>query len=350
MAGLRLRREWPHLIEASLLACQGNVLACSGPASVRFWDLESGEPLSEPLECFPYAAEELMFVAGQKLLALGGGLWEWSLGSAESKILKAIDPAEPHLRYWSHPSGLLWVAATPERHAHHLLRVWRNGREQLRREQSFELCSVSVHPGGRWLFLGGVRRWEIWDLEGLHLALSGECEEGRYRGKFSLDGTLLALVRQGPFHRDLWIYDTASWKPGQAISHEESAEALAWSPDSQWLALYSGSPGSHPRESAVNVRDRSGARVCRLAHPGGVYRLAFAPDSRRLAVLGFTGGALGVRDVLSGRSLAHVAAAGNGVSLLFPASSMLVTGGYDGAEEGYGRARIRVWELEGTSA
>ncbi len=120
MAGLRLRREWPHLIEASLLACQGNVLACSGPASVRFWDLESGEPLSEPLECFPYAAEELMFVAGQKLLALGGGLWEWSLGSAESKILKAIDPAEPHLRYWSHPSEISGNRAFPNPRSMHL--------------------------------------------------------------------------------------------------------------------------------------------------------------------------------------------------------------------------------------
>lgn len=331
MAGLTLRWEWPHLIEASLLACHGNVLACSGPASVRFWDLESGDPLSPPLECFPYAAQKLEFVERQRLLALGGGIWEWSLTSHQGKILVPLDPAEPELRYWSDQTGRLWVGATPGRHQHHQLRFFRDGRETLRTERSFELRSLSVHPDGRWLFLGGTLCWEVWDLEGLHLALSGQHEEAHFTGGFSPDGTLLALVRQAPFQRELRIYDTASWTPGQAVPQEDSAAALAWSPDSQWLALYSGSTGTHPRDHAVTLRDRSGARASLFRH--SAYRLAFTPDSSRLAVLGFTGGSLSVRAVPSGQALANVAAAVNGVSLLFPASDLLVTGGYDGVEE-----------------
>lgn len=341
MGGMKLLFEWPHLVEASLCAAGGETLVCSGPCTVRFWSLRDGEPLTPPLESPPCLTRHLFFAAPDRVLAVGVGCVEWSPRAGTCRLLV---PADGDVSYVATPDGRTLAGALLDKHMTHDLRVLRDGKVILERRGDFELHSLALDPKGRWLVLGGSRRWERWDLSSLRKVDSGETREGNFAATFSPDGQTLALVCKKFLEGELTLYSTDRWAAIGPVPVNETAQQQSWSPDSRWLALYSGSAGDDSRSRTVTLWDRQGKRVFFHHHASGVHRAAFSPDSGHLALQSFTGGSTGIIEVPTAKPVAGVACAGNGVSLCFGLPGQLVTGGYDGMEEGHNRARVRVWE------
>jgi WD40 repeat protein len=155
-----------------------------------------------------------------------------------------------------------------------------------------ELCATLPHPSfvwglafgpdGTWLVTGCTYDdWlRIWDVATgrVRKAIPFHHKDSRFHSlTVSPDGTRVAASAEGPglqIHR-LTVFDIAS---GQSLFSTEGV-ALAYSPDSRWLAVRAAD-----QKEVLLLDARTHETVARFSgHEKLVYKAAFSPDSARLA-------------------------------------------------------------------
>jgi WD40 repeat protein len=187
--------------------------------------------------------------------------------------------------------------------------------------------SMALSPDGTTLATGmddgTVTLWNAATLQE-QATLSGH-KEAVYCMAFSPDGGILATSSAwGEDNGRIIIYDLPSRSASRLPT--VGAYSMAFSPDSQWLAL-SGNEAAPPRlfEVATGQQHRTLER-----HAGLVYAVAFAPDGKTVA----TGGndrTVRLHDARTGEQLAGYADAGPVYAVRFsPEGKTLASASYDG--------------------
>ncbi|HSD95621.1 MAG TPA: beta-propeller fold lactonase family protein [Sulfuricaulis sp.] len=165
-------------------------------------------------------------------------------------------------------------------------------------DNDFAITVLAWHPDGRHLAVGQVlnKRIAIWDTQSGKLVRTLEKEAGGVRAlAYSPDGKYMAVGREfsqltkGRAH--VHLYDAMSgnllqgFPPLPSASNKTSdAEALAFSPDSRYLAA-----SGHGSSDAVVLYDITTKRVFAYSPDvpkgeGTVEALAFSPDGRFFAI------------------------------------------------------------------
>ncbi len=163
----------------------------------------------------------------------------------------------------------------------------------------------------------------VWSRDGRRLALGGE--DGAIQIWDAFAGTMIAEWRAAPPPLS-----------GAVISQHESPRQvfdLAWSPDGEWLAFVT-------QDCSAGLLETRRGRLVRTftGHGGGIWRVAWSRDGRRLATCGKDGVLL----VFNAQTGDHVAQLmrGAGTSELHavdwsPDGRKILTGGYDLTARGW---------------
>ena len=204
------------------------------------------------------------------------------LGYAESlKILKHGGSVES-VRFSPIDAAVLASAGDS-----HTLKIWdlRDDTVTTLRGHTAEINSVAFSPDGRLLVSGGDDwTFKFWDVNRReHIAtLEHVVDRTRYWVDditFSPNGHLLATASK---HIKLWNVSTQT--EVATLRHDEDVEALAFSPDGEFLAAGDG-------EGSVKIWDVQKRDV--IAQLQGdtvrIYALDFSPDGRTLASAGYDG-------------------------------------------------------------
>jgi WD40 repeat protein len=170
------------------------------------------------------------------------------------------------------------------------------------------LFDVAFSPDGRWLALATAKRTPVVEVASGRERLAVRHGSWRGRGEmgvaFSPDGRWLATA--GVWDHAARIWDAATGKQLRTIPHEfvdnpgaghPKVQAVAFSPDSRWLATGSADCTARIFEVA------SGQELLRVTNAPGVNDAAFSPDGRWLATSGKT---TRVWDAASGKKLLGV--------------------------------------------
>ncbi len=240
----------------------------------------------------PVFASEVGSVASLAWTADGkwllSGSWDWKARTWESDGKPgAVGIAGAALAAAWAPDGRSFAAAGGR-----FLKVWQS--------DGTPLISLEGRGGGNIL----------WDHDGTRLALaSGTAATGLV--SLSADG------RRGPVLRPPWNNNTISPVAGRA----------AWSPDGKWIAVY----GFDGGESRIALLDADGrpARTFPENQGHNVTALAWSPDSQRLAVAHEDWG-VRVWNVDGTRSAEHEAGTHVWSLAWDPKGEWLATGGGDG--------------------
>jgi dipeptidyl aminopeptidase/acylaminoacyl peptidase len=115
----------------------------------------------------------------------------------------------------------------------------------------------------------------------------------------SPDGSLIAYSvqhsdRPGRPYSQVWIHDVATGKAARLGSDRQAASGARWSPDGRWIAYF----GRDEDNGALMVSRPDGSETSSLAAvrgtnhplPSSGERLAWSPDSRRIAYISSTPG------------------------------------------------------------
>jgi WD40 repeat protein len=182
-----------------------------------------------------------------------------------------------------------WDEMVPGEGAHPSLRLWDAA--------TGEPCATLPHPGvvwdlaygpdGRWLVSGtnADNRLRIWDVATARVRkeIHGPARNGRYV-TVSPDGQRMAATAFDPQgNQHLHVYDFASGErlfsaEGGPRSHFEGGP-VAYSPDGRWLAVLAADD-----KTVLLLDARTHETAARFrGHEQFVFKVAFSPDSRRLA-------------------------------------------------------------------
>ncbi len=272
----------------------GTMLAVANElsSSVRLWDLGNPEPRPrETLSMGPAAVESLASSTERNLLAVvwGGGpvrFWDTASQPPAELLPLPMDASGPG-RIALSSDGTTLAAI----HVQQGVQLWRqhdaawSGPVSLPNPPKQGLVSLALSPDGRRLAAGSIDGIaHVWDVG----------DPPRYRGLtdrhpntvhavvFSPDGS--RLVSSGAdkvFLSRLPASDTEMIHRDDTLEgHQGEVRALAISPDGRRLA-------SASTEGLVRVWDLETSTRKPLRNwllDGPVYRLAFAPDSRHLAI------------------------------------------------------------------
>jgi WD40 repeat protein len=210
-------------------------------------------------------------------------------GADRSGVVKVWDPATGHelqtLRYGTlevscvrfSPDGRRLATAGQDRLIH-LWDVATSAETARLAGHELTICSIAWSPDGRMIASAArdhsVRVWDV-ENQGEARLLSGHTDVVRSVA-WSPDGKLLA---SGGADLTVRLWDTVSWRPaGDLGGHNEGLLAVAFSPDGRWLA-------SAGYNTSIIIHDVARRKeLARIPQPGNVWSLAFAPDSRLLAV------------------------------------------------------------------
>jgi WD40 repeat protein len=303
----RVLRGHSAPIAALAFTADGNRLATAGQdRTVRLWDLESAQATvltgaKVEVQYVAFAAEGVLVAAGAdgvllwnlaveraRLLPLTG--LEAFAVSTDGRTLAVVDGTH-RLRLWHLPDGAAGPTVTLRGAVLHLafspdgrtlatrdssgVQLWRDGVAQLLAgAASFAgEGEVAFSPDGKRLAAGGRQGARIWVIDGGRSAPVGEARNV-LQLRFSSDGKHLALASDDGV---VLLLDVATghlvlhWRRGDAV-HD-----LALSPDGTRLAVV--------RTAVVREWDLvPSVRLRKLwGHELEVTRLAFSPDSARLA-------------------------------------------------------------------
>jgi WD40 repeat protein len=161
---------------------------------------------------------------------------------------------------------------------------------------------------GELLATGGGDGARVWDLAARKQVFAFACRAEKVA--FSADGVFLATVGGDASQQDkpgeLRIWDLRTGQEHRSLTdHTKAVLAVAFSADGKHLATTSGSLMHDPPEAGeVLVWDTDWATPPLTLHPslGVVFRLAFSPDSQRLALTGM-GGTVQVCEAASGKEV-----------------------------------------------
>jgi WD40 repeat protein len=314
---LRLRHR--SEVEQMAISPDGSLLASAG-AGAHVWDLKTGQEV----ERFrgKLQAEKMAFSADGKTLLSGseaGVLQQWDVSSG--KLLETFKtpkgwPATAEKEKLRLDGDDRWLASSPDRRT---MAVYRDGVVSLNDAASGKLLHslkdgsrgrgfipiVEFSADGRLIVVANqdysIRVWETATGKQLH-SLPG------HRGSieclaFSPDGK--SLASGSSFDGTVIVWDVATSKARHIWDdHYLAVWAVAWSPDGSLLASGEGCNGMDRRESLIRLFDPRTGRPLRqiTAHLNNVHSLAFSPDGKRLASVGWDARAR-VWDPLTGKRL-----------------------------------------------
>jgi WD40 repeat protein len=375
------------------LSADNRLLASAGnDRCVKLWDIATGRRL-HTLKGHTVVVKALAFTADGKLLASGGGdalggggrelhairLWDVATGKEQARLGRhgegvtalCFAPDGKVLYADGHMSVRRWnVTAHKELLAgpgHHgwvgaiafapdgktvatggsdtTVRLWDLATRKERRQ--FQGCeaiidSVVFSPDGKKLAAGcRDARVVVWDATtGQLLARLQPGKDGwETRAAFSPDGKLLAAAsRDG----QVVVYDAATLKEvRRLLRSEQGVMSLAFAPDSRQLAIGCIEDRKEPRPDLVRLWDvTTGKEVRRYTGQPElmIKSVCFSPDGRLLAAGGWSG-AIQLWDSATGTPARRLMARGSSGSRAFfsPDGRMLAATGHDGI--------VYLWEV-----
>lgn len=248
------------------------------PGEVLVFDLDSQQRVLAPL-LHPQAVNSVSLTPDGQMLATGcadGHVRLFTL--PEGQLLRTLTNAvknEPGNLVFS-PDGRMLVSA---RASPSELAVWNTATWEatvLLRQLNFEAHGIAFSPDGSLLVtpLGGANCAVVWDLPAGTTNKVLPTEFFASGAAFSADGTLLALKA----YWDIALFEVKTWKPlGLLRGHEHLILAMAFAPDGKTLASvgFDGSLRlwSVPAQAEVAVL---------WDHLDEAYTVAFTPDGRWL--------------------------------------------------------------------
>ena len=289
----------------------GKCLASCGVHSVCVWSLESGAALLS----FPVSAggaNSVSFSPKGDFLATASSdqsLTVWDAGSGQPFLTVRGHSAQVANACFS-PDGNCLASASYDQ----TVRTWdlSAAKQRLRwAGHQSQVSSLAASPDGHWLASAGGD-W---------------------------DGRAFRYVRGELF---LWNADSSA-APPRIVRQADGVTCVAFSPDGNWLACGAGDwdeTNKRSRSGQVQLWDpgRMSKRDTLFGHSGAVLALAFSPDSQWLASGGMTGDVL-VRRLPGGemsRVLLGLTKAVTTIAIS-PDGCLLAAGGFD--------ALVKVWDL-----
>lgn len=206
------------------------------------------------------------------------------------------DSDEMRLAAWPAPLPVPSVLPAAE-----LPRQWENRPRNLHYDIA-PIAEIAVSPDGRYLAIAGARPWEdvelvLWDLDARQPAWIKSFGSGRAAIAFSPDSQTLAVASE----EGLALLGTEDGTPASTTPHE-GLRSIAFSPDGTVLA------GIHD-DSRIEIRDAGTERILRTlnAVDGGMRSGIFhwptvAIDASSRYALSLTAGIVRRRDSSSGRT------------------------------------------------
>jgi len=231
------------------------------------------------------------------------------------------------------------------------VRIWEaaTGREIARMTHQGPVNTVAFSPDGLWVVSGSddktARVWEA--VTGKHIA-SMTHDQAVNVVAFSPDGRWVVSGEGCAFYisstnqckkTTVKVWDAMTGQEVSRITHESWVVAVAFSPDSQWVA----SAGSLDNTAKV-WEAMTGREVSRMTHDNAVIDVAFSPDGRWVASAS-ADNTLRIWEAATGREMARMTHNDEVWRLAFsPDGRWIASGGRDGDKRG--PIRVFLWQPE----
>jgi WD40 repeat protein len=265
----------------------GALLASGGwDKTARLWNAKDGTPGPVMKTATSYVQAVTFSPDGSRLASGGNSRAAYLWDVASGRRVRDLSLGD-----WGEVKGLAYlpngaVLATGLTDGHRgtiaLLDPRSGGLVAVNRGHTDGVAALTISPDGRWLASGSedrtARVWDVWKFWHETPEVTSIA--------YVPDGKTMALARG----REVRLINAGSRAVTATFAHEQRVQAVATSPDGRWLAACEGEIPSdrsnpNPPPGIVVIRTLPDGRVHGVlrGYQGGVFALAFAPDSRHLA-------------------------------------------------------------------